>query len=391
MSQNGIRKICVVTGNRADYSRCRSVMRAIRDHAGLQLQTVVTGAHLLPRFGRTVDEVRADGFEPDELVYQIVEGETPTTMARSIGLGICDLSTVFERLRPDVVMVPTDRFETLSAAVAAAAMNIRVAHIQGGEVSGSVDELVRHAITKLSHLHFPATERARQRIIAMGEDPEWVFTVGCPGTDVVLQTPTWDRAQTFESLQPLWKVGQSFSPEQPFLLLLQHPVTTQFEDQPRQMQLTLEAVFQIGLNVISLWPNIDAGSEQMVDTIRAFVREHGAMQWFAAFRHLSAAQFMNVMRHAACMVGNSSAGIRETCYLGTPVVDIGIRQQHRERGQNVMTVPNQTNDIYEAIREQVRHGPYDINPLYGDGRAGKLIAEILATCQLPSIQKILRY
>ncbi len=388
---SSVRKVCVVTGNLADYSRCRTVMRAIKKHPRLELQTVVTGAHLLERHGHTVDQVMDDGFAIDETVYQIVEGENLVSMARSIGLGICDLATCFDRLKPDVVIVPTDRFETLSAAVAASSMNLHVAHIQGGEVTGSFDESIRHAITKLSHIHFPATEDARKRIIAMGEDPDYVFNVGCPGTDIILEIKELDREQLMRELVPLVGKETMFAADEPFLLLVQHPVTTEYEKQKNQFLKTLDAVFRAGLYVICLWPNVDAGAGRIVKEIRTFARENGASGRFVTLSRLSPLIFVNMMRHAGCMLGNSSAGIRETCYIGTPAVNVGIRQQRREHGQNVMDVPNDSESIHRAILAQVSHGRYEPDPIYGAGGAGEKMAEILAEIELPSIQKVIQY
>ncbi|MDP6085965.1 MAG: UDP-N-acetylglucosamine 2-epimerase [Nitrospinota bacterium] len=389
-ASSSVRKICVVTGNQADYTRCRTVMRAIDRDPRLELQTVVTGAHLLRRHGYTVDLIVDDGFTIDEKIYQIIEGENPTAMARSIGLGICDLATCFERLRPDVAVVPGDRFEALSAAIAASAMNIPVAHIQGGEVTGSFDESIRHAITKLSHIHFPATEDARKKIIAMGENPDFVFNVGCPGTDSVLEVTGLNRKQFAEELKLLWKNEPLFCEDEPFLLLVQHPVTTQFEEQEEQILKTLDAVFRTNLYTICFWPNVDAGAGQIVEKIRVFSRRNGAHGRYFTLNLLSPLIFVNMMRHAACMVGNSSAGIRETCYLGTPVVNVGIRQQRRERGHNVVDSPNDSESIYRAIMAQVEHGRYEPTPIYGDGRAGEKVAETLAEITLPSIQKVLQ-
>jgi UDP-hydrolysing UDP-N-acetyl-D-glucosamine 2-epimerase len=385
------RTICVITGNQADYTRFRSLMRAISEYPNLKLQTIVTGAHLLMRHGHTVDQILKDGFRVDERIHQIVEGEGPVSMARSIGLGICDLSTTLDRLRPDVVFVTGDRFEALSAAVAASVMNFHVAHIQGGEVTGSIDESIRHAITKLSHIHFPSTESARARVISLGEDPNYVFNVGCPGTDLVLETKILDRKGLDRAIAAMTKGDAISQNSQPFLLMFQHPVTTQFEDQKNQILSTLEAVRRTKIMVICLWPNVDAGSERIVQEIRRSIRTSQTNGRFLSLSRLSPDLFINLIKHTTCMVGNSSSGIRESCYTGTPVVNVGIRQQGRERGRNVIDAPNDADSIHEAILRQLKNGPYQPDPIYGDGHAGKKMAAIISELDLPGIQKAIRY
>lgn len=386
-----MRTICVVTGNRTDYGRVQTIMSAIKRHPRLNLQTVVIGAHLLKRHGYTVDQIVKDGFTPDQCIHQIVDGETPGAMARSIGLGVCDLATTFERLEPDIVIVPCDRFEILSAAVSASVMNIRVAHIQGGEVTGNIDESIRHAITKLAHIHFPATEESRERIIAMGENPNYVFNVGCPGTDYILNTKEQTTREVFQEFSELYPETHFPESMEPYILLVQHPVTTQYGEQSHQFLNTLSAVSRTNLPVICLWPNVDAGAHQIVEEIRSFVHSGTSGDRFFTFSRLLPSQFVNLMRNAACMVGNSSAGIRETCYMGTPVVNVGIRQQKRERGKNVIDVPNDSDLIYQAIMKQVEVGCFEPDSVYGDGQAGERIAEVLAEIDLPSIQKVIQY
>lgn len=385
-----MRKVCVITGNRAEYSRVKSVMWAVQDHPELALQVVVTGAHLLRRYGESVKEIERDGFQIDARVHLIIEGENPATMAKSTGLGIIEIATWLENLRPDVVVAPTDRFETLSTAVAAVLMNLPVAHIQGGEVSGSIDESIRHAITKLAHCHFPATEKSRERIIRMGEDPSTVFNVGCPATDLVVRVAPGTQTELFQHPEVRPKEERVLDPEAPTLLVVQHPVTTEYGSGFQQIQETLAALKALGMQVVMFWPNVDAGSQDIVVGIRRFLL-HERMERLFLYRHFSNEVFVRLMQHAVCMVGNSSAGIRETCYLGTPVVNIGTRQQDRERGHNVIDVPYDRQAIQRAIEAQVAHGKYAADPVYGDGTAGRQIADILARVDLKRIQKKLAY
>jgi UDP-hydrolysing UDP-N-acetyl-D-glucosamine 2-epimerase len=382
------RRVCVVVASRANYARIKTVLEAIRGHPDLELQVVAGASLVLERFGNAVDVVRADGFEPRAVVRFIIEGETPTTMAKSTGLGLLELPTAFENLRPDVVVTIADRFETLSTAIAASYMNIPVAHTQGGEVSGSIDESVRHAVTKLSHLHFPATELSRQRILAMGEDPAFVHNVGCPSIDLVAGLQAEDRAGVLRAVQPSG-AGATLDPGKAFILMMQHPVTTEYEASFEQVNLTLEAVAQQGMQALVFWPNVDAGSEKVAKGIRLF-RERGEAHGFHFFRNLTPELFGQLLIHTACMVGNSSSALREGAFLGTPAVTVGTRQQLRERGANVVEVGYDAGQIADAIRDQLRHGRYERDYLFGDGATGRRIAEVLAG-ELPAIQKQLHY
>jgi UDP-hydrolysing UDP-N-acetyl-D-glucosamine 2-epimerase len=291
-------------------------------------------------------------------------------------------------LEPDLVLTVADRFETISTAIAAAYMNIPVVHTQGGEVSGSIDESVRHAVTKLAHVHFPATELSRQRVIAMGEDPEFVFNLGCPSIDLVAQTDRGSRSEVVNELKN-HGVGSAVDPDAPYLVMMQHPVTTEFGASFEQINETLDAVASVGMQSLVFWPNVDAGSEQVSKGIRLF-REKGRANGFHFFRNLPAETFVRLMSHADVMVGNSSAGLREGAFLGTPVVTVGSRQQNRERGHNVAEVGHDAAEIAAAIQSQLAHGRYEPDHRFGDGSAGTKIADVLATVQ-PPIQKVLRF
>ena len=376
-----MRKVCVVVASRANYARVKSVLAAVKEHDDLQLQLVAGASLVLERFGNAVDVMSMDGFEPDATIRFIIEGETPATMAKSTGLGLLELPTVFEMLQPDVVVTVADRFETIATAIAAAYMNIPVAHTQGGEVSGSIDESVRHAVTKLAHLHFPATELAARRVIAMGEDPETVFNVGCPSIDLVAHT---DLAMKPEMLEQLGGLGR-IDPSKPYVLVMQHPVTTEYGAGLDQVTETLNAVASLGVQAMVFWPNVDAGSEQVAKGVRVF-REAGLADGFSFFRNVPPETFVKLMAHAACMVGNSSSALREGAYLGTPAVTIGTRQQNRERGPNVVEVGYGRDEIADAVRSQIAHGPFEQSLIFGDGTAGVKIADILATAR-PNIQK----
>jgi UDP-hydrolysing UDP-N-acetyl-D-glucosamine 2-epimerase len=381
------RRVCVVVGSRANYSSIKSAMTAIAAHSDLQLQLIAGASALLDRYGTVLDLIEADGFRPDERVFMLIEGETPATMAKSAGLGLLELPTAFERLRPDVVITVGDRFETIATALAATYMNIPLAHTMGGEVSGNIDESIRHAVTKFAHLHFPACEDAAARIIRMGEDPSTVHMVGCPRMDLVAEVLR-EPQDGLENLLDVG-VGGTFELDRPFLLVSQHSVTTEYGDGERQITETLKAVQETRLPAIVLWPNADAGAEHVARGIRKF-REHEDDSQLHFFKNLPTTTYARLMQRTACIVGNSSSAIREGSFVGTPAVNIGTRQQNRQRGRNVVDVDHDRVAIAAAVRSQVEHGPYEREAIYGDGNAGERIASILASVEL-SIQKRITY
>lgn len=384
-----MRKICVVVHSRANYGRIKSAMRAIQQHPDLELQLIVGSSALLHRFGTVLSVIRADGFDEVAVVHSIVEGETPTTMAKSTGLAIIELATHFENLKPDMVLTVADRFETLATAVAASYMNIPLAHTQGGEITGSIDESVRHAITKLAHLHFPATERAKDFLIRMGEQPDTVFLTGCPAIDIVAGA---DLALPPDIFTRYSGVGEKLSPEKDYILVLQHPVTTEYGSGLSQIEATLDAVqaFAIeGMQVVWLWPNVDAGSDDISKGIRTF-REYNDTSNMHFYKNFDPEEYVQLLANARCIVGNSSSGLREAAYLGTPCVNIGTRQAGRERAANVMDVEYDAAAIRSAIGHQLGHGKYPSDHLVGDGTAGTQIADILARAEV-RIQKRISY
>jgi UDP-hydrolysing UDP-N-acetyl-D-glucosamine 2-epimerase len=380
------RKVCIVVNSRANYGRIKSVMRAVQDHPELELQLIVGASALLYRFGNAVNIIQRDGFIPVATVHSIVEGETPTTMAKSTGLAILELATQFENLKPDVVVTVADRFETLATAVAAAYMNIPLAHTQGGEITGSIDESVRHAVTKLAHIHFPATCLAAENIVRMGEDPATVHMTGCPAIDVVAGA----RLDMDDSLFERYKgVGPDLDPRQPYLVVLQHPVTTEYGRGFDQINETLKAVRASGMQAVWLWPNVDAGSDDVSKGLRMH-RERHPDDPVHFYRNFAAEDYVTLIHNAACLVGNSSSALREGSFLGVPAVNIGTRQQGRERGVNVVDVGYRAAEIETAIRAQTLHGRYPRSDMFGDGKAGARIAGLLATARF-QLQKRLTY
>lgn len=384
-----MRKVCVVIGSRANYSSIKSAMTAITHHPELALQLIVGASAVLDRFGSVVDVIERDGFKPDARVNMIIEGETPVTMAKSTGLGLLELPTLFEMLHPDVVISVGDRFETMATAVAAAYMNIPVAHTMGGEVTGTIDESIRHAVTKLSHLHFPANRLAGERIIRMGEDPSTVHVVGCPRIDLVAEIVARDSDGLDADGFDREGVGGHIDIDRPFLLVSQHPVTTEYGEGEHQINETLAALEALQMPAFMLWPNVDAGSDDVSRGMRKF-RERNRPEYIRFYKNFPVETYVRLMRRASCLVGNSSAPIREGAFLGAPAVNVGSRQHGRERGPNVVDVGYDRDQIVESVRRQVEQGPYPAAHLYGDGRAGERIARLLAEVPL-RVQKQIAY
>lgn len=382
------RKVCVVITARPSYSRIKSALDAIQAHPDLELQIIVAASALLHDYGNAIKYIEQDGFEIAGRIYMVLEGENPATMAKTTGLGLIELSTAFDNLKPDVVVTIADRYETITTAIAASYMNIPVAHVQGGEVTGSIDEKVRHAVTKLSNLHFVATEKAAERVIRMGEDPETVFVTGCPSIDLateILSKPTLD----FNPFETYGGVGPPLDISDGYLVVMQHPVTTEYKEARKQISETLFAIRDLGLPTFWFWPNVDAGSDGTSEGIRAF-RERERPQNIRFFKDMAPSDFLRLLHNSNCIVGNSSVAIRECAFLGVPAVNIGSRQVGRERGRNVIDVGYDRHAIKETIEYHLRNGRVPSDPIYGDGRAGERIAELLSTQPL-RIEKRLMY
>ncbi len=379
------RRICVVITARASYARFRTAMEAMRAHPVLDLRLVVAASAILERFGFADRVIERDGFSIDYRLHTMLEGGNLVTAAKSTGLGIIELTSAFEALAPDAVVTIADRFETLATAVAASYMNIPLVHVQGGEISGNIDNKVRHAITKLADLHLVASEPARRRVIAMGEDPQRVHVTGCPSIDIAAQVR--EDPVIVGDLYARYKgVGPCFPwRDRPYLVVIQHPVTTEPQAAAHQAEQTLHAVHDSRLPTFWFWPNIDAGSDATSHAIRAF-RERWNPDNIHFFKNMPPEDFLRLVHGAVAVVGNSSVGIRECAYLGVPAVNIGERQRNRDRGRNVVDVPHEREAILKAIQDTLARPRPEPDSLYGDGRAGERIASILATAPLDYVK-----
>jgi UDP-hydrolysing UDP-N-acetyl-D-glucosamine 2-epimerase len=382
------RKICVVVTARPSYSRIRTALSAIQRHADLELQLVVAASALLDRYGNAIQAIERDGFPIRARVYMVLEGENLVTSAKSTGLGLVELATVFDNLKPDAVVTIADRYETLANAVAASYMNIPVVHVQGGEVTGSIDEKVRHAVTKLANLHLVSTELAAERVRRLGEEAQSVHVTGCPSIDIAAEVAASPELD-FDPFAKYGGVGPRADLSNGYLVVMQHPVTTEYDEARMQVDETLYAVKDLGMPVLWFWPNVDAGSDGTSKGIRVF-REKEDPSNFHLFRNMFPEDFLRLLCGASAIVGNSSVAIRECSYLGVPAVNIGTRQMGRERGKNVIDVDHDRQTIADAIEEHIRRGKSPRDHLYGDGRAGERIADCLATAPL-TVEKRLTY
>lgn len=374
------RKICCVITARPSYARIRTALKAIKAHPDLELQLVVAASALLDRYGNAARVIESEGFRIDRRVYMIVEGENLATTAKSTGIGLSELSSVFDDLKPDAVITIADRFETIATSIAAAFMNIPLVHIQGGEITGSIDEKVRHANTKLADLHLVASEKAAARVIRMGEHPGSVHVTGCPSIDLAkdaIARPL-DKPDIIEAYGG---VGHSFDLSGGYVVVLQHPVTTEYAAARRQIEETLHAVKALDVPALWFWPNVDAGSDGTSKGIRTFREEH-SLPRVHFFKNLPPEEFIRVVNASQCIIGNSSVAIRECSYLGVPAVNIGSRQMGRDHGANVVNAAHDQRQIAGAVRERISMPRPEREYLYGDGAAGERIANILAVTPL---------
>ena len=380
------RRVCVVITARPSYSRIKTALAAIRDHPDLELQIVVAASALLNRYGNALGQIEADGFTVNGHVYTIIEGENPTTMAKSTGLGLLELASVFDELRPDIVVTVADRFETMATAVAASYMNIPLAHVQGGEITGSIDEKVRHAVTKLADLHLVSTAQAADFVTRMGENPEAVHVTGCPSIDLAAEVAA-DPAMDFDPFERYGGVGSALDLEEGYVVVMQHPVTTEHTLARTHVEETLHAVAEVDLPTLWFWPNPDAGTDGTSSGIRSFREIHRPTN-LHFFKNMAPTDFLRLLLGAKALAGNSSVGIRECSYLGVPVVNIGTRQEGRERGRNTVDVPYDSTRIAAALEERMVQGRLPSDDLYGDGAAGSRIANVLAEAPLRTTKRL---
>lgn len=376
MERPGVRKVCYVSGSRADFGLMEHTLRVLTEFGRFDVSIAVTGMHLSALFGNTVQDVERSGIRIAGRVAACMDALDGAGMARSIADELKGLVDLFNAERPDVVLLLGDRGEMLAGAIAGIHLNRVVAHIHGGEISGTVDEPVRHAISKLAHYHFTATEGARDRLIRMGENPKSVFVVGAPGLDSAVAASTTSKSELCRR--------HDIDPTLPLVLLIYHPVLQSADAAGSEMELILEAALSTSAQVLCVFPNSDAGSE----AIRNAIRNLSGHPRFRTAVHLQRQDFLSWMSVADVMLGNSSSGIIEAASFGLPVVNVGDRQHGRERSGNVQDAPLDRGAIRQALISAFQNGHRQTRNVYGDGQAGIRIAHLLDT--LPLSGDILR-
>lgn len=368
-----MRTIAFLTGSRGEWGYIRPILRLIDGSPDLEYQLIATNMHLLPQFGTSANEIERDGFRMSERIYMTYDGYTAATMTKSLASLLLELPTCLQRLRPDILVLAGDRGEQLMGAITGLHLNIPVAHIQAGELSGNIDGIIRHGITKLAHIHFAANEEFAERVRQMGEEPFRVFTTGAPLVDEIANG-TYTSAVELENKYRL-------NLREPLVLAVQHPVTEEEAFADDQVELTIEALLDVNWSTVFIFPNADAGSEAIRTRLAQLKRPN-----IRLFRNLPRQDYLGIMRVARVMVGNSSSGIMEAPTVGTPAVNIGRRQNGRPQGTNVLNVNHDKTEIVEAIHlaaspEFQERALTTINP-YGDGRASERIVQVLKTIEI---------
>lgn len=376
------RKICVVITARASYSRVKTALSVINQHPLLALQLVLSGSAMLDKYGSVVDQIVADGLEILASFSNVLESSSPADSVKTVALSMIELSTFFKQNKPDLVVTIADRYETVATAAAAALMNIPLVHIQGGETTGNIDNKVRNAVTQFADYHFVATEKAQKRVIELGANVKQVFNTGCPSIDIALDIlknndQNFDPFTLYEAIRIDLSKG--------YVVVMQHPVTTEYPYACQQVQETLIAIEALQLPALWFLPNPDLGTDGVSNVLRTY-QEQNPDSLIQFFKSMKTDHFLKLIKNSLCLIGNSSVGIRECASLGIPVVNIGSRQSGRERADNVRDVPYHSGSILNAIQEQIKHGHYPPTSIYGNGKSGARIAEILSSIALPSIK-----
>ena len=376
------RKITITTGTRAEYGILRPILNEITQRKKLQLILIVTGTHLSKRHGMTINEIKKDKFKIYQTFKFLPNDDTGFSAAKSLGDGVVQFAKIFKKVKPDINLILGDRDEMLASAIAAYHMNIPNAHIHGGDVSGSIDEYSRHAITKISNIHFAATEKSKRRIIKMGENPKFVYLTGSTSIDELRNNKILSKSQLEK------KYG--FKLTKNLIVLVQHPVTTQIASTKKHIQNTLKAIEYFGYRTIIIAPNSDAGSNIIFQNIKQFANSHNFVRVFSS---LPRSDFLCLIKNCGALVGNSSSGLIEASYFGTSVVNIGIRQQGREKSHNVLDAKSES--IISIKRTISRALKKNTKPsyLYGVGTSSPKIAQYLEKIKLSSelIEKRLTY
>jgi len=374
------RKICFVITSPIHYSRNILILEDLKKRKEIDLYIVIGGSALLSkyvsRFGNIENLLKKDGFKNIHETCFYLEGDKPISKVKTTGLGVIELSSVFNQIKPDLVIVRGDRFEVLAASIAANYLNIPIAHIEGGDLSGTIDESVRHAITKLAHIHITTNSSAMNRVIKMGENPNYVFNFGSPDIEVVDKFSKKKWKMTTETGS-----GYNIDLKNPYLMVMYHPVTTELNEIKKNTREILNSIKKIDIQTFWFWPNADTGAEEISHELRRFKDEYPQSK-IRFMRYIAPQDFLSLLGNTKCLLGNSSAGIKECSYLGVPVVNIGTRQIDRLRAKNVLDVFCEENKIIKAVNKQLKIGRYEPSNLYFKKNTSKNISKTLATIPL---------
>lgn len=386
-----MKKVLVVIGSRANFSSIRSALFAIDSHPKLTLILLCMASAVQDKYGNVIDEIEKDGFTVEYRVDNLVEGDKPSAMIKTTALAMQEIALILDLSEPDYVITIGDRYETMATAIASAYSNICLVHTMGGEVSGTLDEAVRHSITKLANIHFVANDDARQRVLKMGENPQHVYNVGCPRIDAIARCSEIEVDDMNKYLNQEG-VGGKINIEDPFMIILFHPVTSELSLLSSQIDTLLNVSIDLDSQFIILFPNSDAGTLTISSRIRSFRELNpNVLSKYRFYKHLPHDIYINLLRRTQCLIGNSSSGIRDSAFLGAPVVNVGTRQNSRLTGDNVINSDFDAQSLKKSIEYQVSHGHYPPSHLYGDGKSGVQIANILASDTIVPTQKLIYY
>lgn len=381
------KKICAVVTARPSYSRIKTFLTSLNNSEDFELYLVLGASAVLEKYGDLTSIIEADGLEVYKKYYCVVEADGLISMPKTTGSAITELTNILFDLKPDAVVTIADRYETIATAITASYLNIPLIHIQGGEITGNIDEKVRHAITKLADIHLVSSEKAMERVIKMGEEPTTVFNTGCPSIDLARLIKD-ESFEIFDVFKEYGGVGKTFDlRKNEYIVVLQHPVTNEYHSSKNQIQELLDVIIKLDKPTLWFWPNVDAGTDGTSKGIREY-REKYDLSNIHFFRNLKPLDFLRLINHCGCLVGNSSVGIRESSFLGVPVVNIGSRQAGRDRGGNVIDVAVNNEQILNAILKQLNKNLRFSENLFGNGFAGDKMVGAIRNCEFKFTKKL---
>jgi UDP-hydrolysing UDP-N-acetyl-D-glucosamine 2-epimerase len=372
--------IAICLTSRGNYARAGTILHELNDNPDADLDIIVGGASVIRKYGTLTEILEEDGLPVTDTFHNVIEGGKPISAAKTTGLSMMEFANELDSLDPDAVITIADRYETMAVTLAASYLNIPVLHTQGGELTGSIDDKVRHATTKMADYHFVATEQSKRIVESLGEKRERVFNVGCPSIDLAKDIME-NGDETYDPQKEYAGVGSDVDVTEEYLVIQYHPVPTDYQSQYEKTWELINAVDEVDVPAFWFWPNMDAGTDQVSKAMREF-RNRRQPENIRFYINLRPRDYLTVVSNSACLVGNSSVGIRECSYLGQSALNIGERQMYRERAENVLDVPCKEEDITEGIETQLESGGYRRSTLYGDGAAGEKISRIISDLDL---------